>query len=625
MSWIELYSMSPSVTYETDTNSVNVPTNISLTKLSAYLSEPLSCSVTEERNGSYELELVYPAKGISAELITMNRIIGVQCPLRDSVGTNYFRVYRIERDLGGRMIVYARQLSADLSYYIANQPGLHAISGGITVFADSGRHRGYGYNLRAIANANIPFTFGGDAEYDTSITGVGFQQDWSSCTSIRSYLGGEELNGYDQTALQRFGGEYEFDKWNVNLWESRGVERPVVITYGTNLEDLGASDDMDGVFTAVCFFAATTDGINYEKHCSDVYEYASASAFPFPRVQTVDYSSAVMEYYPDGATDAQIKTFLDNAASAYAQTHYNDLPVRKIEVDVVEAAIGEVYLCDTIKVIYKRNGLDLSASMKVTAYTWDVLMQRYSSLTLGAIQTSLAKEIIDAGEKSDIIALQNVAASTQNAIQELQARYVLKAGDTMTGMLNMNNSALRITAPNIDVNTTPSTNQSSAAYHVKDANGYTVGFWNVRQTTDGLLFAQMGAQRQVGSSVKYNLFHLDLDASGNPSVTVSDQLSWRDGLVAIPGCNSGRRQSIAAGTTSFTPTHNGWIFLQATPTSGQTIPSALAISTGGQRIAMSSGSNNTAVQFGVGAPLQAGVTYTFNAYRCSINQSFFYY
>lgn len=524
---IKLYNAAVSATYEAQTVApeIKIPTAWDLEFLGV-LSDAISCEVSEERNGKYELEMVYPASGSNSTKLVSDRIIEVDCPLRDSIGKNLFRIYRVERDLGGRVYVYARQISFDLSYYVATGSGINAVAGGITTFADSGAARSYGWNLRKIANAYLPFTFGGDAEYDTTITGVGFQQDWSSCTSIRSYLGGEELTGYDLNAMQRFGGEYEFTNWAVNLWEERGVDTGVTITYGTNVADLMADDDLDGVYTSVCFFAIETDGIEYKKYCSDVFDTSYASLFPYPRVKTVDYSAAVLERFPDGgATTAQITAMLNTAAQAYANAHNAEgNPVRKLEVDAVEAAITNVYLCDTLHVFYHRHGLDVDARMKITGYTWDVLMQRYNTITLGAIQTSLAKIIADNGSKTDVLALQNVAASTQNAIQELQARYVLKAGDTMTGHLKLQSS-------NIDENTTPSANQwGTSHYQLLSKNGTRSAYWELGHLSDGKLGSEIGALRNVNGSNVYNTITQWITQSGERIVEVSDSASWRSAL-----------------------------------------------------------------------------------------------
>jgi hypothetical protein len=544
---IKLYNAAVSATYEAQAVApeIKIPTAWDLEFLGV-LSDAISCEVSEERNGKYELEMVYPASGANSTKLVSDRIIEVDCPLRDSIGKNLFRIYRVERDLGGRVYVYARQISFDLSYYVATGSGIEGVPGGITVFADSGGAHSYGWNLRKISNAYLPFTFGGDAEYDTTITGAGFQQAWSSCTSIRSYLGGEELTGYDLNALQRFGGEYEFTNWAVNLWEERGVDTGVTITYGTNVADLMADDDLDGVYTSVCFFAIETDGISYTKYCSDVFDTSYASLFPYPRVKTVDYSADVLKRFPDGgATAEQITAMLNSAAQAYANAHNAEgNPVRKLEVDAVEAAITNVYLCDTLHVFYHRHGLDVDARMKITGYTWDVLMQRYNTITLGAIQTSLAKIIADNGSKADVLALQNVAASTQNAIQELQSRYVLKAGDTMTGRLTSNRPgtlgaatsqhAIDIRNNNIQLANTPSANTYDEGIWFQDSGGN--GYASVRtwQQTDGTLWMQFYVRNRDSAGGSWpgtsNVLGLGMTTNGISSVSINQPRAWRPAL-----------------------------------------------------------------------------------------------
>lgn len=560
---IKLYSESFTTTY-VDTAGYNVPNDWDLTFL-IILPDAVSCKVTEERNGKYELELVYAANGLQRDSrnywLAVDKILEVDCPLRDSIGQNLFRIYRVANGLDGLIYVYARQISTDLSYYVANNSG-SPVTGGITVFADSGGAHGYGYNLRVIANDDLPFAFGGDAEYDTSITGVGFQQDWSSCSSIRSYLGGEELTGYDRNALQRFGGEYEFDRFNVNLWEERGQTRPVTITYGTNLADINADDDVDSVYTAVVAFAVVTDGINYTKYCSTVVDTPYVSLFPYRRIKTIDVSAELMEQYPNGVPST-ISGWLYEQASAYVAAHGNEgNPLRKVTVDVVESELNDVYLCDTVKVVYHKDKLSINADMKITAYEWDVLRQRYTSLTLGPIQTSLAKEIIDAGEKSDIIALQNVAASTQNAIQELQARYVLKAGDTMTGALEMDNS--NIIVENDDLSSSTYGNAlafRNLAESTTENIGYLRSYFN-SLTQRGL---QLETRRTVNGSSVYNNVLLTIDSSGTRAVSVTSPSAWKAGLHVVfttqeftlssltMAANSTTSKSISIAKTGYTP------------------------------------------------------------------------
>lgn len=76
------------------------------------LSAAISCTVTEERNGIYELELVYPVIGIHYGEIAKRCIIwAIPSPYREP---QPFRIYRHTKPLAGRVTFYARHISYDL-------------------------------------------------------------------------------------------------------------------------------------------------------------------------------------------------------------------------------------------------------------------------------------------------------------------------------------------------------------------------------------------------------------------------------------------------------------------------------------------------------------------------------
>lgn len=379
------------------------------------LSDATSCIVHEEKNGVYELSMSYAVTGVNAGEIQADRIIGVYCPLRNSIGENYFRIYRVERDLSGQIRVTARHVSGDLVYHAVTRGGLSeisAVSGGIQTFAGAVLHS-YGAWLRHATNTKIPFVFGGNAS-----TSTGFQMDFCTGTSSRAYLGGEELQGYDKTALQAFPGSvYEWNKWNINLWSSRGTARNVQISYGTNMSDLLTDDDSDGIYTYVCGYYLQTDGVNFKKYTSSLYATNYTSMFPFARTEMVDFSSDVMNAYPDGATTTEITALLNTLAQAERdRLNAAGSPLRTVTIDAFAQAISGVYLCDSVHVFYRRNGITLNTEMEIVAYTWDVLMQRYSELTLGAIQMNLAKEIVKNGSKSSVDGIMSNIATLQNSV-----------------------------------------------------------------------------------------------------------------------------------------------------------------------------------------------------------------
>ena len=76
------------------------------------LTDAVSCIVEQEVNGGFELEMRYSVNGIHFELLRKNRIILAEA---DSEGTPQpFRIYRISKEIGGTVTVYARHICYDL-------------------------------------------------------------------------------------------------------------------------------------------------------------------------------------------------------------------------------------------------------------------------------------------------------------------------------------------------------------------------------------------------------------------------------------------------------------------------------------------------------------------------------
>ena len=73
------------------------------------LADAISCTVIEERNGSYELEMEYPLGGINYDEIRNNRII-LAMP-SDGQKAQPFRVFKITLTIGGVVKNYSVHLS----------------------------------------------------------------------------------------------------------------------------------------------------------------------------------------------------------------------------------------------------------------------------------------------------------------------------------------------------------------------------------------------------------------------------------------------------------------------------------------------------------------------------------
>ena len=84
------------------------------------LPDAISCKVTEERNGQYELHMEYPIDGQLMEEIKYSRII--YATPADGKRPQPFRIYRITKPLSGVVEIDAEHISYQMShkYFQAN-------------------------------------------------------------------------------------------------------------------------------------------------------------------------------------------------------------------------------------------------------------------------------------------------------------------------------------------------------------------------------------------------------------------------------------------------------------------------------------------------------------------------
>ena len=76
------------------------------------LADAQSCTVTEKRNGSYELKLICPADGIHAEMLEEGNVILAKPS--DTMQPQPFRIYKITTPIDGKLEVQARHISYQL-------------------------------------------------------------------------------------------------------------------------------------------------------------------------------------------------------------------------------------------------------------------------------------------------------------------------------------------------------------------------------------------------------------------------------------------------------------------------------------------------------------------------------
>lgn len=334
------------------------------------LADAISCTITEERNGIYELTMKYPISGLHYADLAEEKILYAQP--RPGGSNQAFRIYRISRPLNGVVTVDARHIS-----YQLNKVVVMPFTAGSCAAALTG--------LKTNSVGSCPFDFSTDKSVTATFT-------VTSPASLRSLLGGTS-----GSILDVFGtGEYEWDNYTVKLWLHRGSDNGVTIRYGKNLTELRNDSSTGNVYTGIVPYYASGDtvvtlpeGALWGDHTTD---YSQLMAVP------VDLTS---EFSADTVpTEAQLRsagqTYLANST---AWKLSNNITVSFVDLADTEeyknvAVLQRVNLCDTVTVTDP--DLGVSVKSKVIKVTYNVLTERYDSIELGDAETNLAESIIHA-------------------------------------------------------------------------------------------------------------------------------------------------------------------------------------------------------------------------------------
>lgn len=343
------------------------------------LSDAISCIVTEERNGLYELEMQYPQSGIHFSEIQNRCIIyAIPSPYREA---QPFRVYRITRPINGIATIYAQHISYDLAGIPVNP-----FTAGSAAEALSG--------MASHAAVESPFSFWTDKSTTANFSVL-------VPSAARSVLGGVE-----GSILDVYGGEYLFDKFLVRLYNQRGNDNGVVIRYGKNLTDVEQDANISSVATGVLPYWVGAEGELVQGNIVNV-----DGTFDFVRIMTIDFSSD----FENQPTASELET----RAMQYIKSNKIGVPSVSISVSFVQLEQTEEYkdlallekcdLCDTVTVQFE--ALGINAKAEIVRIITDVLLERYESVEVGDIRANIAYTIADQQQKIE-------KAPTTSAMQQ---------------------------------------------------------------------------------------------------------------------------------------------------------------------------------------------------------------
>lgn len=366
------------------------------------LSDAISCIVTEERNGLYELEMQYPQSGIHFSEIQNRCIVyAIPSPYREA---QPFRVYRITRPINGIATIYAQHISYDLAGIPVNP-----FAAGSAAEALSG--------MASHTAVESPFSFWTDKSTTANFSVL-------VPSASRSVLGGVE-----GSILDVYGGEYLFDKFLVRLYNQRGNDNGVVIRYGKNLTDVEQDANISSVATGVLPYWVGAEGEVVQGNIVN-----ADGTFDFVRIMTIDFSSD----FENQPTASELET----RALQYIKSNKIGVPSVSISVSFVQLEQTEEYkdlallekcdLCDTVTVQFE--ALGINAKAEIVRIITDVLLERYESVEVGDIRANIAYTIADQQQKIEkaptTSAMQQAINNATNQITGNKGGYVILHSST---------------------------------------------------------------------------------------------------------------------------------------------------------------------------------------------------
>lgn len=352
------------------------------------LSDCVSCEVTEEANGAFELVITYPIDGIHFEEIADRSII--KSNVDQFREPQLFRVYSISKIISGIVTVLAQHISYDLSGFPVKPFVAYSAPEALTYLT---------------YNSVINHQFSVWTDKDTN-----GEMRVSIPKSVRSCLGGSA-----GSILDVYGGEYEFDNYTIKLHNNRGINRGVSIRYGKNLTDIKQEQNCSNVATGVYpYWSGYVEGNTVLVELPEKI-INTPGTYSFVKISTLDLSSE-FETQP---TVEQLRTKTEKYINE------NNIGVPKVSLTVSFAQLDQyeeykhlkllerVSLFDTVNVEFP--ALGVSATAKAVKMVYDVLASRVKSVTLGSVRSNIADTIANQSSK-----IEQNKQETKSQIQKAQ-------------------------------------------------------------------------------------------------------------------------------------------------------------------------------------------------------------
>ena len=405
------------------------------------LSDALSCLVTHEINGMYELVMRYPVTGNIFSELANDCIIWADT---DSYTQQQgFRIYRITRPLNGIVTVYARHLCYDMSGYVCPPYSKTSLTTALASLAAS------------CVPSGCPFTF-------TSPRTVATAYKTATPMSLWQMMG-----GVAGSLLDVYGGEWDFNNYTATLRTTLGSDRGMSIRYSKNMTALEQDASIEAQYGGIFPYWYNSETGTLVTLPENYITVAGGGS----RVLCIDFS----DEFQDAPTEAQLRNRATQYASANKvgevaiQWKVEFVPLQKSEEYKNAAALESVQLGDTVHVYYEPMNLNATARAVKTEY--NVLLDRFETVTLGRVKQNLAKIVTQQKREIDhTIGL--VKSTLEHAIDEA-TDFITNGAGYMRFIYNSNDELVEIVSlDNPDINNATNVWRWNNGGFGFSANGY---------------------------------------------------------------------------------------------------------------------------------------------------------
>lgn len=341
------------------------------------LSEALTCTVHEIRNGLYELTLTYPCSGKLFKQIAEDCIIYAKP--NEKSNPQPFRIYSVSAPMDGIVTYNAEHKSYELSGNPLKPTEISLSTAEAAL--DS-----------ILKNAVLTHHYKAHSDIVTMKTAS------YKCMSARAALGGTE-----GSVIDTWGGEIEFDNNDIYLNKNRGTDTGYIVKYGINIIDLNQeiniAETYTGIYPYAKYYPETEPVEDREEVIVTLPEHILLSKYADnygkQNILILDMTDQFTE--DEQVTESALRT----KATDYVKNSGFDVP--KISMTITPAALWQtpeykqfkkltaIGLCDTVTVSFEKLGIETTA--KVVEYYFNVLSEKYESLVLGDASSNFADTI----------------------------------------------------------------------------------------------------------------------------------------------------------------------------------------------------------------------------------------